>query len=81
MDKKETRKILKPKKHDTITPDIARAAISAIRKFKKKKAVDYPQEGELFDRLVSLIYEYEGDISTVSAIGILELVKDKIKGE
>jgi len=77
MDKKETRKILKPKNHDTITPEIAK---SAVIKFKKGKAVDYPQEGELFDRLVSLIYEYEGYISTAAAIGILELVKDEIKG-
>lgn len=75
--KKETREILKPKYHDTVTPEIAKGA---ILKLKRKKSVDYPHEGELFDRLVSLVYEYDGDISTVAAIGILELVKDKIKG-
>ena len=48
--------------------------------FNKSKARDYPKEGELFDRILSLVYEYEGEMSTPAAIGVLDLVKDSIKG-
>jgi hypothetical protein len=36
-------------------------------------------EAEIADRVKSLIMEYEGRISLVSALGILELVKLELK--
>ena len=39
----------------------------------------YRHESELVVKLLDVIYEYNGMMSTVSVIGVLELVKDQIK--
>lgn len=49
-----------------------------IKRFPKDKVNEYPKEGELCDRILNLIYEYEGEMSTVSAVGVLDLVKKKL---
>lgn len=55
--------------------------MSDIRKFGKKKLIDYPIEQEVYERLIALIYEYDGDLSLASTIGIIDLLKDKIKSD
>lgn len=41
----------------------------------------FAREGELYSRLVEVIDDYAGEISLVSAVGVLELVKDYVKGD
>jgi len=38
----------------------------------------FPIEQELYKRMIDLIYEYGGDISTVSVLGVVELVKHEL---
>jgi len=38
----------------------------------------FPKESELANRIKDLIFEYEGELSTVAVIGILDLVKAEI---
>jgi hypothetical protein len=49
--------------------------------FGKKKLVSFPVEQELYERLIDLIYEYDGDVSLTSTVGVLDLVKDRIKSD
>lgn len=51
---------------------------SNIKQFSKDKKVDYPQQQELLDRVLSLIYEYDGDISLAAALGLLDMAKDNL---
>lgn len=39
----------------------------------------FTAEGELFQELVERIHERDGEMSLVSVLGVLELVKDQIK--
>lgn len=39
----------------------------------------FTAEGELFQELIEKIHERDGEISLVSVLGVLELVKDQIK--
>lgn len=41
-------------------------------------ACHYPKEGELAARMLDLIYEYSGEIGTAAALGVLQIVTDKI---
>ncbi len=50
-----------------------------MAEFNRPKAVDYPKEGELHSRIMDLIKEYVGEISTVSVLGVLDLAKDEVK--
>ena len=38
----------------------------------------FPVEQELYSRMMDLVYEYGGDISTVSVLGVVELVKHEL---
>ena len=38
----------------------------------------FPVEQELYKRMIDLIYEYGGDISTVSVLGVVELVEHEL---
>lgn len=46
--------------------------------FNLNKEKRYPKEGELHDRMLALIYEYDGEMATATAIGLLDLVKNSI---
>lgn len=46
-----------------------------MSKIKQEVGVAYPLERELVDRLETVIHEYDGKLSTVSVLGILELLK------
>jgi len=35
----------------------------------------FPKEGELYDRILKLVFEYEGELSFYQAIGALDDVK------
>jgi len=48
-----------------------------IAQFGHKKHVDYPEQSEMFDRILKIVHEYE--MSLAEALGVLELVKDDIK--
>jgi len=39
----------------------------------------YKKEQDLFTDIIDTINEYKGEISLVSALGILDLVKDELK--
>jgi len=49
------------------------------------KTIDFPvqkkfsKEQELYSRLQDLIHEYDGEISLVAVIGVLDLLKDYVK--
>ena len=49
------------------------------------KTIDFPmqkkfsKEQELYSRLQDLIHEYDGELSLVAVIGVLELAKDHVK--
>lgn len=54
---------------------------SNVSDFTGQKIVQYPVEKELFERLLSVVREYGGDMSLVAGLGVLELVKkDLIDG-
>ena len=46
-----------------------------IKTFNKDKVVQRPHAGELFERVLGLVHEYDGEIGTAEAIGVLELAK------
>lgn len=46
-----------------------------IKPFTKEKVRSYPVEDELLNRVYDIFDEYDGAISNVSVIGILELAK------
>jgi len=52
--------------------------MSEIHTF-KGKGKPYQQEAELFQRVLDLVHEYDGMVSVAAVLGMLELVKDKIK--
>jgi len=47
-----------------------------VEDFGQEKVADFPEQQELYDRLLVLVYEYEDDMSLAAMIGVLELVKD-----
>lgn len=49
-----------------------------VKQFTKEPVSAYPREGELADRLNSLIDEYAGEVSMVAVLGVLELKKQMI---
>jgi hypothetical protein len=42
--------------------------------FPRDKDVDYPKEQEICNRIFDVINEYEGEVSTVAILGILDMV-------
>lgn len=66
-------RILKPAKKGSIDPKVIERA---VKKVSEKR---YSKEAELSDRIVNLIHEYDGELSLVAVIGILDVVKDEIK--
>ena len=55
--------------------------MNEIKHFSKSLVRAYPKNEELLNRIVKLIHEYDGEISTAAAIGILDLAKDYIKAD
>ena len=47
--------------------------MSNVKSLNKEKK--FNKEGELHDRITKLIREYDGEISLVSALGVLEVIK------
>jgi len=41
----------------------------------------YKKEQDLFTDIIDTINEYKGELSLVSALGILDLVKDELKAQ
>ena len=41
--------------------------------------IRYGKEQEIYSRLQDLIHEYDGEVSLVAVIGILELIKNNIQ--
>jgi hypothetical protein len=70
------RKILSPVKVGQISSKVAKLA---VRKVAADRNTPYRAEQELFDKILSVIYEHEGMMSTVAVLGVLELVKDDVK--
>ena len=46
-----------------------------IKSFDKPKHSDYPKEGELLDRIIDLVHEYDGEMSLAAATGILDMAR------
>jgi len=51
----------------------------AVKRVKENRP--FAKEAELSDRIISLIHEYDNELSLVSVIGILDVVKDEIKDD
>ena len=51
---------------------------SEIKHFNKSLVRAYPKNEELLDRIIRLIHEYDGEISTAAAVGTIELVREQI---
>jgi hypothetical protein len=49
--------------------------MSDVKQFAKSKSTEKPHAGELFERIKSLVYEYDGELGTAEAMGVLEMVK------
>jgi hypothetical protein len=49
-------------------------ALPGVKTMKVDK--HYAVEGEMAKRITELVFEYAGQVSTVAAIGVLELVKN-----
>lgn len=43
------------------------------------KIAAYPEQIELFNRVLTVCYEYEGKISLAAVLGVLDLVCDELK--
>ena len=52
-----------------------------MKDFKITPVVTHPKEAEMADRVVQLIYEYEGEVGLAATIGVLNLVTDQIKAD
>lgn len=50
-----------------------------IKKFNNNGGRGFPVNEEIEQRIIDLIYEYDGDVSLVTILGVLDLVKDQIK--
>ena len=55
-----------------------RAKEENIANFPKEKDIDFPEEQELFERILALVHEYDDDISVSSSLGVLDFVKDQL---
>lgn len=73
----EKRKNIKKAVKSTLTEN-GESRRSAIRNFEKKKVMDYPEQQELFERVLSLVHEYDNDMSVAAAIGVLDLAKNEL---
>ena len=51
--------------------------MSNVTELNKQKV--FTKEQELYSRLQDLIHEYDGEISLVAVIGVLDLLKDYVK--
>ena len=49
-----------------------------VKNFTKQKAIDYPKQQELYDRLYNVIHEYDDEMSVASVVGLLDLMKHQI---
>jgi len=49
-----------------------------IKNSKIKSIRPYPKESELASRIKDLIHEYDGEMSIVALLGILEMVKSEM---
>ena len=52
--------------------------MAEIKQFSKEKILDYPEQQELYERILKLIHEYDDDMSPASSLGILEFAKDTL---
>ena len=52
-----------------------------MKDFKITPVVAHPKEAEMAERIVQLIYEYEGEVGLAATIGVLNLVTDQIKAD
>jgi len=55
--------------------------MSEVLHLGKDKIIDYPEQQELYDRLLAITHEYDNDISIAAAVGVFELVKDTLINE
>lgn len=46
--------------------------------FSKNKDMDNPHQQELYTRVLSLVHEYDDELTIASCVGVLELAKDTI---
>jgi hypothetical protein len=76
----EKRKRIKEITSD-ILHDSGKSKAVVVREFKQKKNRDYPQNQEMCDRIKAVVYEYAGEMSLATAIGILDIVRDEIKAD
>ena len=49
-----------------------------IIEFKKKKVSEYPVQNEVYQRLKSIILEYDGDISLSTVLGVLRIIDHEL---
>ena len=70
--------ILQPHKKSKNEKAIKKAVIDICSK-RKEKLGEYHVNEELFDKLTGVIDSYNGKISLAAALGILDLVKDRLK--
>ena len=76
---KKLPKILQPHVKSKHEKAIKKAVIDICAK-RKEKLGEYHINEEIFDKLIEVFEDYNGKISTVTAVGILDLVKDELKG-
>lgn len=69
----ETRRVLSPHKKSKIPSAVIKMAIG-----KAKNTKPYRIESELAGKIDELIHEYDGMISCVAVVGVLELIKAEI---
>lgn len=52
--------------------------MAEVIKFDHKKFMDYPKDLEMFERIISLVHEYDDEMSIGCQIGLIELVKENL---
>ena len=52
-----------------------------VETFDHEKVSDYPEQQELYERVLALVYEYNGDMSVAASIGVVEIVKDTLMND
>lgn len=67
------RKVLDAKKKGVLSKSVIKMAVGKIRQSKP-----YKIESELAGKIDELIHEYDGMISCVAVVGVLELIKSEI---
>jgi len=52
-----------------------------VETFDHEKASDYPEQQEMYERILDLIHEYDNDMSIAASLGVVEIVKDTLMNE